>query len=337
MLFVLASCNASTTKTSVRVVGLSFEGEIQPQNTNQRKSVQKLLNNNTLTNVSKEYIFHGDILIFTIEIEDPNFEFISLLSVEFNDKIIRANVNDSIVKTSDCGLNICVNFPFEIDEKVSEYTVQSVKFAKLNNDSGVDAIIDNQSVTTKVLDIYNQEIYPYVLESVKTLNDAILIMNFYEYNSHSPEDFETIRALNRQFSIINFSREVASFEKLIDFREINFYSFNSSFNEDYDVIKSELDEEIITKEEYDQKYEELLDRYKNPVSQYLYIYRLNPKDCFGCGPDGSYYFEFSLFENKYKDAFFYNVGNSIFIDILGEEYFIIEIEKDMKIVLGWVF
>jgi hypothetical protein len=313
MLFVLASCNASTTKTSVRVVGLSFEGEIQPQNTNQRKSLQKLLNNNTLTNVSKEYIFHGDILIFTIEIEDPNFEFISLLSVEFNNKIIRANVNDSIVKTSDCGLNICVNFPFQIDEKVSEYTVQSVKFAKLNNDSGVDAIIDNQSVTTKVLDIYNQEIYPYVLESVKTLNDAIQNMTFYkDGDSFSVDEFNLLYGRDtsrRVFYVSGFNNNIREFDKVII--KSGVYD-NQDFNESVTTDDWNLN---IGKE-------------STRVRQAIYVYQNTnyfEEDIF------AYTITFFYYEEQYKQIFFYNLGNSIYVNILGSEHFVLEISKGMKI------
>ena len=178
-LFAMTACSNAVSNTKVRVIALSYSSEntdlaIKPD-TNQIK----LLSNKLLADEVEEYIFPGDILTFTIELEDPNFEFISLLSIKFNDQVIRANVDNSIVTTRDCGANICVDFPFEISADKSEYVVQEVKFAKLNSDNGVNAIIDSNTTNQVFIDVYQGEVYPYVLSSLALLNELIAQMEFF--------------------------------------------------------------------------------------------------------------------------------------------------------------
>jgi len=96
----------SAIETQVRIIRLDytatvnmavFSDVVQPSQLSYKTnySVQEL-----------DYIFPEEILIFTVIIEDPNYEFVSLLSLNFNGEIIRANTDDSIVETRDCGENI---------------------------------------------------------------------------------------------------------------------------------------------------------------------------------------------------------------------------------------
>lgn len=188
-LFALVACQSAVSNTKVRVVGLSYSSSETTLATIPSNNLMRLLSNKLLADEVEEYIFPGDILTFTVELEDPNFEFISLLSIKFNDRVIRANVDNSIVTTRDCGANICVDFPFEISADKTEYSVQEVKFAKLNSENGVSAIIDNQSVKTVLIDAYNDEIYPYVVSSVALLNE---LFNTMEYNDLTATDFRSL-------------------------------------------------------------------------------------------------------------------------------------------------
>ena len=320
-LVAMTACTTALSNTKVRVVALSYstsntELAMKPEN-NQIKLLSKKL----LADEVEEYIFPGDILTFTIELEDPNFEFISLLSIKFNDQVIRANVDNSIVTTRDCGANICVDFPFEISADKSEYTVQEVKFAKLNSDSGVNAIIDNQSDRTIALEIYTNEIYPYVVESVQLLNDSIQNMLFFNDGVSLTVDEEN-RMLNyRRFQIVNFSASVEPYFRLI-LNDNSYYSENDWNDIVFNWNTYTFDHWTYNGINGIQEQPQFID-----ILHYGMMYGPNTPD------DYPTELRILYFENEYKDMFFYNVGNSIYVDILGKEHFVIEIVQHMKIII----
>ena len=309
-LFALAACQSEFSNTKVRVVRLSYSTLAEEIASIPSNKSMRLLSNKLLVDEVEEYIFPGDILTFTVELEDPNFEFISLLSIKFNDQVIRANVDNSIITTRDCGVNICVDFPFEISADRSDYSVQEVKFAKLNSDNGVNAIIDNQSVKTAVIEIYTDEIYPYVLESVQTLNKAISTMKYYE-NLSTIDREELMR--NRRFIIANIPLSFTLMYMLL----------GETFS--VDVLNGGNWDDVNTYFTY-----YTTDMEEQQTGHQLIYISILLNDSY---PDG---FQSSLaifyFEPKYQDIFFYNVGNSIYVNILGREHFVIELVYDMKIV-----
>jgi len=164
--------------TKVKVVGLSYEIEGQELRTN---NILKL-------NASKpiNYIFPGDELAFTVEIEDPDFEFISLLSLKLNDQMIRANTTDAITSTRDCGLNICVDFPYPVSSGVTTYSLTELKFASLESDDPIDALIENDAVSVSI-EIWEDSVSPYVEDAVKLLNETLETLAI-----HNDDDYITI-------------------------------------------------------------------------------------------------------------------------------------------------
>ena len=287
--------------TSVRVVELSYQSSnvIELTNSNVHRGINlssvKFSKSKELSSVStielEEYIMVGDILTFTVEIEDPNFEFISLLAITFNDAVFRANSDDSIFETRDCGSNICVDFPFEIESGVEEYVLQDLKFVSLNNDTGVSARIDNLSQNALTLDVYEEDIYPYVLKSVENLNNAFSQISLFEvgdvfagWNSSSQ-----IEAINRRLIIENFNEDLNYSQEIIP-NEGEFYSFgNSGTSQQLGVQPSGFD-----------------------VNGML-VY------------DSHVYF--NLHNIKYSDTYFYNIGNDIYVNIEDKEFFLIQMDK----------
>jgi hypothetical protein len=303
-LFILASCESSTSNTKVRVVGLSYNSSESTVAAKPSINSMRLFSNRLLADEVEEYIFPGDIMTFTVEIEDPNFEFISLLSIKFNDQTIRGNVDDSIIATRDCGANICVDFPFEITADKSEYTVQEVKFAKLNSDEDKYAIIDNQSAITVTLDVYTDDLFPYVLESIQTLNNAIQNMEYFEDGATVD-----INTWNR-ISVIEYSGRT-------------FYISNYNGDMYLDSLQ------IISQDIWLITMESGCCFYPNQIYQGLYLTYSD----YGYGEfliKGPF-IEFLFFESQFKNAYFYNEGNSIYLDLLGEKHFIIELHNSMRI------
>ena len=322
-LFALAACQSTFSNTKVRVVGLSYRTSAEELASVPSNNTMRLLSNKLLADEVEEYIFPGDILTFTVELEDPNFEFISLLSIKFNDNIIRANVDNSIVTTRDCGANICVDFPFELTAQ-TEYTVQEVKFAKLNSDNGVNAIIDNQSTKKVAIDVYTEEIFPYVIESVQTLNNAIKSMTFWD-DGHmfdaqiDPSGSIFLNALyySRVFYIDNYKDEV-KFQKAIS----SYGTFELDLTGDTTAVQAD------TWMFYDNY------SYNHQITQQT-LKQLVMVNCLGELVDSRYDYVASitltLQHTRYKDTYFYNEGNKIYMNLLGENYILIELKNDMKI------
>jgi hypothetical protein len=303
-LVTMTACTSAFSNTRVRVVALSYSTSNTELAMKPEKNQIKLLSNKLLADEVEEYIFPGDILTFTIELEDPNFEFISLLSIKFNDQVIRANVDDSIVTTRDCGANICVDFPFEISADKSEYTVQEVKFAKLNSDAGVNAIIDNQSDRTVTLDVYNMELAPFVLESVQTLNYAIQEMEYFEDGAYIDTHIWN-RITVPEYSGRTFF--ISGYQGLYDLPDLHIDA-----NETWSyIMKNAGNDYTVNWPQY------IVLSYISYAYGHSYIN--GPRLHFNC------------YESKFKDAYFFNVGNAIYVNIFGSDHFVIELRNSMKV------
>jgi hypothetical protein len=308
------SCAPST---AVRVLSLSYEGQLETQPLNNAEKLANRFTGPKRADDEETYIFPGDILTFTVELEDPNFEFISLLAIRFNGQTIRANSDDSIVSTRDCGSNICADFPFEIKNGVNEYVVQEVKFAKLNADSGINAIIDSNSENAITLSFYNEELFPYVESSVQTLNNRIQNLHYFNDGDFVQSDKRpgNVGYMERGFFVSNYSRSTPAFEKIIV--KDGTYTL--------DTMTSNQIEQI----PYD--YWNYFDENgQNDFNETQYLFLKYVGQEYDTG-EGNYFMYFKFFEEKYKEVFFFNDGNSIYVDILGEEIFFLEIVNGMKI------
>jgi hypothetical protein len=175
LILFVQSCNPST---AVRVLTLSYDAQKTTQTLYNPENKTNRMNDPKRVSLENSYIFPGDILTFTVELEDSNYEFISLLSVRFNGVTIRANSDDSIVTTRDCGANICVNFPFEAKSQVTEYVAEDVRFAKLGANGGVSAVIDNSSTNRVNINVWNSDESPYISQTVNLINQKIQSYDF---------------------------------------------------------------------------------------------------------------------------------------------------------------
>ncbi len=309
VVFTLVACS-SIANTNVRVLSLSY-GKEAPDLVSSNQSI-KLLSLNELNTITPEYVFPGDILTFTIELEDPNYEFISLLSIKINDKVIRANVSNAIFSTRDCGANICIDFPFEIDKDVSIYTIQEVKFAKLNNDLGVDAIIDRNSENKVTLDIYKEEVFPFVAEAVELLNQMVSNLSF--YNAEEMEINPT------QWQLLVNQRQLYSGFVILNSQ--SFYSEESNFGV---MVRdwSHFDSFSVPNCQYCETLE--------AIRIYFQVGFTNAATNQDIEFPSSPVIEFLLLDVKYKDTYFFSEGNKIHVNILGQDHFLIEFYNDMKL------
>jgi hypothetical protein len=298
-IFYLASCSAAGTQ--VRLLELSYS--LPGSQTEAARLNEKNLPTKKNAD-SSEYIFPGDILTFTVKLEDPTFEFISLLAIKFNGVTIRANTNDSIVTTSDCGANICVNFPFEVSADVTEYTVEEVKFAKLSSESGINAIIDNQSQNSLVLDIYDELIFPNVQYSVDLLNNSVSELEFYTGDENlTGEEWNFISnpySGGRGFYIDGISNVVNGNEFHVP--EVRIYGPLGLTFITFTSLGVGLGEGLV-------------------INNNGYL------------KDGNYYpiISFMFFHERYKDTSFSSIGNDIYINVLGVSYLVITINNNMKV------
>ncbi len=309
----LAGCSATNTQVRLLALTYSLPGvQTQSARLNER-------NLPTKKNADiEEYIFPGDVLTFTVELEDPNFEFISLLAIKFNGVTIRANTNDSIVDTRDCGANICLDFPFEVSTNVTEYTVQEVKFAKLNGESGINAIIDSNSSNSISLDYYDGEIFPYVQSSVEVLNNRVQVLEYFNDGDFVGPDKRpgNVGYMERGFFVSNYSTSTPAFEKI--FIQTGIYNL--------DGMTSSAIESIMSHDYWNFYDENGHNDFRE--SQYLFLKYVGLEYDTG---EGNYFMYLQFFEEKYKEVFFYNEGNSIYVDILGEQLLFLEMVNGMKI------
>lgn len=328
------SCAPST---AVRVLSLSYEGQPEAQPINNTEKLANRFNGPKRAD-EETYIFPGDILTFTVELEDPNFEFISLLAIKFNGQTIRANSDDSIVTTRDCGANICVDFPFEIQSGVTQYEVEEVKFAKLSSESGVNAIIDNGSLSKIILNnLWDEEIYPNVTTSVNNINELINSLEFKDVNElismfQESTDYKTlIQSLVKQrtLKIMNSSHDVIGDPNIgLSSRKINFPSALDSANivpgnfgsQNQTIQLIELfsgsDSEFVSyfsaiEQILDYDFEEYLGSYSS--ISYMNIY-------------------FGMLDNTFSDAVAFNKGNDIYLLLNEEELFLYRMGRDTYII-----
>ena len=331
VLAVFAQSCAPT--TAVRVLSLSYEGQPEAQPIN---NTEKLANRfNGPKRADEEiYIFPGDILTFTVELEDPNFEFISLLAIKFNGQTIRANSDDSIVTTRDCGANICVDFPFEIQSGVTQYQVEEVKFAKLSSESGVNAIIDNRSLSKIILNnLWDEKIYPKVTTSVNNINELINSLEFKDINElismfQESTDYKTlIQSLVKQrtLKIMNPSHDVIGDPNIgLSSRKINFPSALDSANVVPGNVLSQIqniqlielfsgsDSEFVGSfSALDYDFEEYLGSYSSIVNTNIY---------------------FGILDNTFSDAVAFNKGKYIYLLLNEEELFLYRMGRDTYII-----
>ena len=313
VVFTLAACS-SKANTNVRVLSLSY-GKEAAALVSSNQSI-KLLSFNKLNTDTPEHVFPGDMLIFTIELEDPDFEFITLLAVTFNGIAYRANVEDSIFSTRDCGANICIEFSYEIKDK-DEYVVNEVKFAKISSESGVSAIIDRNSNNKIELNVYREETAIYVLEAVSKFNAMISELTYYDGSlTYSNDEMHSIisdRTLKGTFHILNSDRFFGEHifysigpTHTVDGRfgpEQRFFNFGN--NEVFYVEQVIQLMEIFS-------YFEISGRYREVNLPGWFIY-------------------FNLYESRFQSTYFYNEGNKIYVNILGENYFVIEFFQDMRL------
>jgi hypothetical protein len=310
----LQSCAPST---AVRVLSLSYEGQPEAQPLNNPEKLANRFNGPKRVDDEETYIFPGDILTFTVQLQDPNYEFISLLAIRFNGQTIRANSDDSVVSTRDCGANICIDFPFEIQSGVTEYEVEEVKFAKLSSETGVNAIIDSSSNNSINLFYYDEEIFPYVLESIETLNLRINNLVYFNDGDSVEDEFNPHKAgyMERGFYLINYSRNTPAFQKIIN--------HNGIFNLD-GMTTAEIEQ--IPYDNWNYNYDESGDH--SFFSQHIFLSYIGQEYDVSVG---YYFMYFAFFEAMYKDVFFYNEGNKIYVDILGNQFFFLEMINGMRI------
>jgi hypothetical protein len=330
------SCAPST---SVRVLSLSYEGLLEAQSLSNPEKLTSRFNGPKRVDDEETYIFPGDILTFTVELEDPNYEFISLLSVKFNGVTIRANTNDSIVTTSDCGVNICVKFPFEVSANITEYKIEEVRFAKLNSESGVSAIIDNASNNKLILNnLWYSESYPNVTRSVNEINELLssleykniddLISMFQETNEYKVIIQTLIK--QRTLKVMNPSHDVIGDPNFgPSTRLINFPSAldsaitipNSVGNENKTIQLIELfpgsDSEFVH-----YFYSDTAPIIDSDFEQYLGAY------------SPTFYFNlyFGMLDDSFSNVEAFNKGNDIYLLVNEEEVFLYRMGRDTYII-----
>jgi hypothetical protein len=310
----LAGC--STTNTQVRLLTLSYElpgVQSQAARANDRAFLDKKNAN------EEEYVFPGDLLTFTVELEDPDFEFVSLLAIKFNGVTIRGNTDDSIVDTRDCGANICLDFPFEVSADVTEYTVEEIKFAKLNGDSGINAVIDDQS--QKILNIlsYTEPNSPYVENAVSILNQMVNDVSYLDTNSPSMPIDEWVQFIEEGDLLRRH------------------YVINLPINETYSFFTNGLGQVMTpttNQEEFLSNNITHIDG--SGIGQGLSVNNYSI-EIMGDNSASTGIFlnvliiNFSLYEEKYSSSNFYREGNDVFVNILGDDFYLFSMEKRMKL------
>jgi hypothetical protein len=306
MINLLSAC--SNEVTGVRLVSVSYEG----QNSNvffSRYNTLSLSTNHSRLNSSGNYMFPGDVLTFTIELEDPNFEFVSLLLIQFNGVVIRANIGDSIIQTRGCGLNICIDFPFTVLKDTSSYTVEDIRFVKVNTEGSISAIIDNQSVKTLELNVFKNEIYPYVLASVDVLNQHFQSIEYFE----TAEQWRALTILeqatvlhSRMLSILFLENSPSTIDGTFNIDDDQCYYYHSSTLIPYD---------------------------SNDISTWTY-FGINGSITLKNDGYPKYYFNIDALHISFMNNIYAsNEGNKIYLNIKGTKYFLIEMGQRTQFII----
>jgi len=328
----LQSCDPST---AVRVLSLSYEGQPMTQTLNNPVNITNRFDAPKRASVEDSYIYPGDILTFTVELEDPNYEFISLLSIKFNGETIRANSDDSIVSTRDCGTNICVDFPFEVKSQVTEYAVEEVRFAKLGS-SGVSAIIDSGSSNRLILNVWESAVFPNVLSSVETINELLSSINYQSID-------ELLEHFGEAENLTNKIKE------LFQTRTLKLLNADRHYLGDSGIqsikFESNLDSlELVTNDSYgpiDRPTVQMIEMFSGTDSFFLHWYFQSNfsildtllGEYLGNYSTTQYHnLYFGLLDNSFEDTFAYNQGNDIYLSIKGENVFFYRMARDTKIV-----
>lgn len=296
LFLTLTACTSSVEQTKVKVVSLTYETQGQ----------QLRANNIFNLNASKKinYIFPGDELAFTVEIEDPDFEFISLLSLKLNDQMIRANTTDAITSTRDCGLNICVDFPYPVSSGVTTYSLTELKFATLGSDDPIDALIENDAVSVSI-EIWEDPVSPYVVDAVNLLNEVYSSLTFYE----NPMIFETNEEANELIQNLFFQE-----------RRLIILNFDGSIIINSQIFKNGKSENDLSEDDYFWIYYGLTEDGDyvggSGMSQQINVELAG----FNFEKDGKEVIvEFpniylGLITKEFKDVYFSNIGNTIYVN-----------------------
>jgi hypothetical protein len=269
-------------------------------------------------------IFPGDELIFTIELEDPNYEFVSLLSIRFNGTIIRANVGDTIITTRDCGLNICIDFPFHAIRDVNDYVVEEVRFIKLNTEGSLSAIIDDDSSSSIRIDVYQSDVYPYVESSVEALNTL-----FEQITMYSNETLE---------SIFNHENYPLNMLEIMSTRMIRIY------NPTHYVLGDSSSESVSNTWFYPSIMDTFLNIDSNIQSfQQVSLFpgtdsellheialNLNQIEQYFSHHEDHYHLYFGILDQRYTNIFAYFIGNDIYLSLDGEERLLYQMDKTTR-------
>jgi hypothetical protein len=269
-----------------------------------------------------DIVYDRDVLIFTLELEDPNFEFIQLLSITFNNRLIRANVDNSITSTRDCGVNICIDFPFTIEKSILIYEVNEIKFSKSNVIEPVNVRIEDDSIAKVELNVYQDSVFLNVLEIVNFLNNKVQNFEYYSNplslsgndasNLISMEGIKAKRTF--YFTGFNWNNYIPPQPDYVWFPN----GIPTSFGEQVFENPTELD--FI----YDSQGQHVGSNYVQLIMSE------NGGPGLGIPRPGPLLF-FGLWDQKYQDAFFYNVENDLYLNVLGKTNLIISLTPSLMI------
>ena len=329
MSFIVQACSNGLTNeqndlTGVRLVSLRYKdpaSEVSfkyndPYVMSQEKTLQTALN----------FIFPGDTLLFTIELEDPNYEFVSLLSIRFNGNIIRANVGDTIITTRDCGLNICIDFPFIAMKDVLDYVVEDVRFVKLNTEGSLSAIIDDNSSSSIRVDVYSSDIYPYVESSVEALNTL-----FNEITMYSNEALEFIlndeNYPSNMLDIIK-TRMIRIYDPMYDVlgdaRNSNGLATNTWFYPSFLDTYLKVGDNITSFQQ--------ISLFPGTDSELLHSVAIDPSQVqqYFSHHEDYYHLYFGILDVRYANILAYSIGNDIYLSLDGEEILLYQMGRTTR-------
>jgi len=315
LFLTLTACTSGAEQTKVKVVSLTYETQGQ----------ELRINNIFKLNTSKpiNYIFPGDELAFTVEIEDPDFEFISLLSLKLNDQMIRANTTDAITSTRDCGLNICVDFPYPVTSGVLTYSLTELKFATLGSDDPIDALIENDAVSVSI-EIWEDSVSPYVEDAVNLLNEVYRSLTFYE----DPRIFDAYFEFYEFYELLNGGRDVE--------RTLIFLDFEGS-----SIINQHIYKDGITDGSFiDDDDEFMIYHGENEDGSYDYGWGMI-EEIFISDFDTDWppygvalypHIYLGYYSKELKEVYFSNIGNTIYVNFGETSVAIIELSKRTQII-----
>jgi hypothetical protein len=298
----LYGCNTNIT-TSVRVKELTFINESNEIPTIKPTITEQALRKNA--GDLDEVFFPGDTLKYTIEIEDPNYEFVSLIAIRFNGVVIRGNVGDSIISTRDCGNNICVEFPFVLQEGKTTYTLEDLRFARIDSSSAISARIDENSQISIDISFYNETIFPFVGETIDKLNYLSQNATYLSSNNDYEENYL------HEFYHYGFSYE----DTWIGTRQLVLFNYqlNDPIERNFGSFQSKLSNQDM--------YYERTNHIKLIQKQYG-AYTVD-----GFINRSSIVLEYHLILDVYQNTVFYNDGNDIYVTVADVNYLLFTMQN----------